>query len=169
MRHRLRLFRRTRRRLWATSLPVALLIAALGIGHASTPRARAEPAQLEEENPAYSETLEIVLPAGDPAEGKRVFSEFLCEACHQVSDDPDFRTMGTLGEGPDLALSSAKPAGYIVTAIIAPSHDIPPDPDTQKRFRNYYGDSVMPSFNETLTVRGLVDLVAYLTSSASTP
>jgi mono/diheme cytochrome c family protein len=123
--------------------------------------------------PAQRQTVvPVTFPAGDPAEGKRVFAERLCTACHRVSDDPDYRTRGALMEGPDLAMSSKKSIGFLATAIITPSHQIAGDAsedDGGERFIDDEGNSLMPSINESLTVAELIDLLAYLTSEADTP
>ena len=145
---------------WASVLLVAL------VGVVLAPLGGSE-AQAQE-----STVVPVTFPAGDPMEGKLVFAERLCTACHRVSDDPDFRTAGELMDGPDLALSSKKSIGFLATAIIAPSHQIPAERATQEQpedlvdFADSEGYSLMPSVNESLTVAELVDLLAYLSSTA---
>lgn len=118
-----------------------------------------------------NEVVNLVLPAGDPEAGKRAFAEHLCFSCHRVSDDPDYNTMPPLAQGPDLASSSHKDPGYLATAIVAPNHSITRDHKNLENadpedFADAEGDSIMPDFNEVLTVRELIDLLSYLRTPA---
>jgi hypothetical protein len=106
------------------------------------------------------------LPDGDPAAGRAAFVELGCNACHQVDGvDMPFTGIGaasvTLG-GPT---TWVKTHGELVTAIINPSHKI------SRRYAPEIvaleGESLM-SFaylNDVLTVRQLIDIVAFLQDS----
>jgi mono/diheme cytochrome c family protein len=104
------------------------------------------------------------LPNGDVARGQATFAELRCNGCHRVA-------------GLDLGQPTASPAvpvilggevphvktdGELVTSIIDPSHQIPKDfpPDLVKRA----GGSRMPDYSDVMTVRQMVDLVAFLQS-----
>ena len=103
------------------------------------------------------------LPDGDAAAGKMAFQELKCHQCHRV-------------QGVDLPAPTVKPPvpvvlggeiphvktdGDLVTSIINPSHRIsaafkPED------VRQPDGTSRMPDLTTTMTVRQLVDVVAFL-------
>ena len=87
--------------------------------------------------PDYAVTT-MALPAGDPEPGRHAFLELGCASCHRVAWD---ETM------PEL----------VATSIIAPSHFVSP------RIEPVEGRlSPMADFSETMTVRQLIDVVAYL-------
>ena len=99
------------------------------------------------------------LPAnGDPDRGRAAFVELECHRCHSVkgADLPapsaPAETMLALGG----RVHEVRTDGYLVTSIIHPSH------------RKRYPASVrpdladMPDYTEAVTVRQLVDLVAFL-------
>ncbi len=102
------------------------------------------------------------LPDGDSVIGQRVFVDNSCHSCHTV--------VGVeLGEpitrGPvDVRLGGqttrVRTYGELVTSIINPSHRLAPLPGAD--ITNEDGTSRMPSFNDTLTVQQLIDLVAFL-------
>jgi hypothetical protein len=104
------------------------------------------------------------LPQGDAAKGRAVFVEMRCHACHEV--------VGTELPKPvaepqvPVRLGGVVPAyrtdGELVTAIINPSHRITRGQD--KRLVTSGGLSRMGDFGEIMTVRELVDLVAFLQS-----
>jgi len=106
------------------------------------------------------------LPTGDVERGKAAFLDLKCYACHTVSG-MDFAVRGkeyaklrsvVLG-GESRTL---KTYGELVTSIVNPSHSLalgyPNELITQG------GQSAMTNFNDTLTVRQLSDLVAFLQS-----
>jgi mono/diheme cytochrome c family protein len=108
---------------------------------------------------------DFVLPQGDAARGREAFLALHCHACHRVQGvrlPPPVATPPvpiTLGEAP-----SAYTDARLVTAIIAPSHAI---------VRPEYGEAVasgglsrMGDFNSVMTVRQLVDIVAFLRKHA---
>ncbi len=104
------------------------------------------------------------LPNGEVARGQAAFVALRCNGCHRVA-------------GLDLGQPSAVPPvpvvlggevphvktdGDLVTSIIDPSHRVPEDlpPDLVKRA----GGSRMPDYSDVMTVRQMVDLVAFLQS-----
>lgn len=104
------------------------------------------------------------LPDGDPAKGRQVVADMKCYQCHRVAggglpvptaDPPVPVVLG--GEVP-----YAKTDGELVTSIINPSHTITPALRTEQVKS---GDlSRMPDFSELMTVRQMIDLVAFLQS-----
>lgn len=104
------------------------------------------------------------LPDGDPAKGRQVVADMKCYVCHRVvggelpvptADPPVPVVLG--GEVP-----YAKTDGELVTAIINPSHKITP---ALRSEQVKSGDmSRMPDFGELMTVRQMIDLVAFLQS-----
>jgi L-cysteine S-thiosulfotransferase len=106
------------------------------------------------------------LPDGDAERGKAAFLELKCYNCHTVS-------------GVDLAVRGKEYAylrsvvlggetrrvrtyGELVTSIINPSHALAPG--YPKELITKGDQSAMTNFNDTLTVRQLTDLVAFLQS-----
>jgi hypothetical protein len=104
------------------------------------------------------------LPQGDAARGRVAFSELQCHACHQVAgvDLP----APTADPVVPVKLGGVVPAyrtdGELVTAIIHPSHRVTRRHD-ESAVRSG-GLSRMGDFTEAMTVRQLVDLVAFLQS-----
>jgi mono/diheme cytochrome c family protein len=97
----------------------------------------------------------VTPPAGDAQRGRAVFIKLRCYACHAVRGggfpDPD-------RPGPDLSGAGARPSGYLVESIMNPNALVVDGPG----YTDTRGLSTMPEYRETLTVGGLIDLVAYL-------
>lgn len=104
----------------------------------------------------------FALPAGDAAEGRKVFVSMECYACHQVSGEQFPRDSKTpRGQGPDMTgMGSHHPAEYFAESIMNPNRVIV-DGDG---YVGADGLSKMPSYADTITVKQLMDLVAYLRS-----
>ena len=102
------------------------------------------------------------LPDGDPELGKQVFLQMQCHACHKIVDmqlpelDIEAPVSVTLG-GPT---TQVKTYGHLVTSVINPSHRLIAGYPEQEVSSD--GESFMPSMNELMTVRQLIDLVAFL-------
>jgi mono/diheme cytochrome c family protein len=104
------------------------------------------------------------LPNGDVERGKAVFAEMRCHTCHRVpgadfpaptADPPVPVVIG--GEVP-----YTRTDGELVTAIINPSHKIAHGLREELVKR---GDaSRMPNYGDLMSVRQMIDLVAYLHS-----
>ena len=106
--------------------------------------------------------LGLRLPEGDLASGKAAFLELGCVRCHSVRGEDDLPAPvdpNKMELGGELYL--VRSYGQLVTAIIHPSHRI--SPQAPKAVRDE-GVSPMESFNETMTVAQLIDLVAFLHS-----
>jgi mono/diheme cytochrome c family protein len=98
-------------------------------------------------------------PAGDPVRGRALFAKYECFSCHEVRGEPFAVPQDADNVGPELAaMGPAHEAEYFVEAIINPNAVI----ERGKGYEAADGSSKMPSFNDTLTVQELLDLVAYL-------
>ena len=111
----------------------------------------------------------LYIPDGNPATGKIVFSNYRCYSCHDVKGEsypaPSAITPTyiSFGQG-DIGSRE-----YLMESIIAPSHRfaIPRPPVGQK-----YSDqnirsgtrSRMRDYSNEMTVREMLDLVAYIES-----
>jgi mono/diheme cytochrome c family protein len=105
-------------------------------------------------------------PAGDPARGRQVFVRLECYGCHEVKGER-FPAPGETGKvGPELAaMGPLHEAEYFAEAIVNPSAVIEPG----KGYEAPDGSSRMPSYNDTVTVQEVADLVAFLRSLRPPP
>jgi mono/diheme cytochrome c family protein len=102
------------------------------------------------------------LPDGDPETGKQLFVALECNSCHRVIN---MELPSPAQEGPVLVnlggpVARVKNYGQLVSSIINPSHKIVRKYPVEEVTRD--GESLMPIYNETLTVQQLIDLVAFL-------
>lgn len=105
---------------------------------------------------------DIYLPEGDAVKGEMYFASLGCVNCHVVigAELPEPAEVGPvrvlLGSQTGRKLSY----GVLVTSIVNPSHRL------SARYRkdevSEGGESLMPSYNDVLTVTQLTDLVAFL-------
>lgn len=119
----------------------------------------------------------MTIPDGDAAAGRHAFEGFLCYTCHRVSGDEfpaptaEPPVPVVLGKGSNLD----RP--YLFESILAPSHrfakprqsEISADPGmpiSKAEYKNIKEGtkSRMGDFREVMTVKELLDLVAYLES-----
>ena len=104
------------------------------------------------------------LPDGDPARGRQVVLDMKCYVCHRVVGGdfpgPSAQPPVPVVLGGDVPYT--KTDGELVTSIINPSHRIAPAARTEQ-VRSGQG-SRMPDYGELMTVRQMVDLVAFLHS-----
>jgi mono/diheme cytochrome c family protein len=109
-----------------------------------------------------SSAVEIVLPPGDAAEGERAFAALQCTACHTIpgSDLPDAEEMGPVSI--QLGGATRRPKSYseLVTSVINPSHKLARNPFNQSIQED--GQSIMPIFNDVMTITQLIDIVTFL-------
>lgn len=104
----------------------------------------------------------FTLPQGDAARGRDVFTKLECFACHEVQGQafPGLRAGSTIG--PELTRMAAHhDAEFFAEAIVNPTAVI-----HEPEWRAADGTSKMPSFNDSITVQELIDLVAFLKSLA---
>jgi len=107
----------------------------------------------------------FTLPAGSAADGRKIFIEAECHKCHDVTGEkfPDIvKDKGDVG--PELSqMVGLHPAEFFFESIVNPNAVIDHDAK-EKGYTGADGKSKMPSYNDTLTMRQLADLTAYLTS-----
>ncbi|WP_107851552.1 c-type cytochrome [Oceanimonas marisflavi] len=103
------------------------------------------------------------LPPGDIVRGEQVFKDMQCLSCHTMDgyERP--------GNTEDLAVAlggkvkSVKTYGELVTSVINPSHKLARGYDLSQ-IQTEAGESVMPVYNDIMTVSEMVDLVTFLES-----
>ncbi|AEY00882.1 cytochrome c family protein [Oceanimonas sp. GK1] len=125
--------------------PIIILLAALGISGCD-PAARG-----------------FSLPPGDVAQGEQVFLNMQCLSCHTMEgyerpDNADELSVALGGK-----VKSIKTYGELVTSVIHPSHKLAKGYD-MSTIQTEGGESVMPLYNDIMTVAELVDLVTFLES-----
>ena len=102
------------------------------------------------------------LPDGDAEVGKALFVELECNSCHTLAglDMPAPVQAGPVSVLLGGPVARVKTYGQLVSSVINPSHRI------VRRYPadevSFDGESLMPTYNETMTVQQLVDLVAFL-------
>lgn len=102
------------------------------------------------------------LPDGDAAAGRETFLALQCHDCHRVDG---VELPAPAEEGPVRVLlggevSRVKTYGELVTSIINPSHKLAEGYPAQAVSRD--GESLMRIYNDVMTIRQLIDLVAFL-------
>ncbi len=102
------------------------------------------------------------LPKGNPEAGRQAFKDLQCLACHAVEKDAEFSTPSMVPPGPVLGVKQGNYAtGWIANSIVSPSHTIALDSNGEVEGTQL---SRMGDFTGRMTVRQLIDLVAYLKS-----
>lgn len=115
-------------------------------------------------SPALTEEREelvtLELPAGDAAAGRAAFLALSCTSCHAVAGEKTFPKPVSANPGPTLGAYQAKlGTKQLGMSIVAPSHDI------TATVREHEDElSPMGDFSEAMTVRQLLDLIAFLRS-----
>jgi hypothetical protein len=136
-----------------------LLITAFAVLLSGCPTLAGAEAKPFEKPGQESQIVLVVMPKGDIHEGRKPFLKLACNACHRVVTDPAIPAP-TEKSGPDLGIREVSISnGYELTSIISPSHIIPFEYRTEDR-----RISTMPDLTEIMTVKQLVDLLAYLRS-----
>ena len=107
----------------------------------------------------------FLVPPGDAAEGRKVFATMECFACHEIKGEKFPDTSKTpRGAGPELTgMGAHHPAEYFAESVMNPNRVVVTGPG----YTGADGLSKMPSYADTMTIRQLVDLVAYLKSLTS--
>lgn len=102
----------------------------------------------------------LSLPEGDAEAGRLVFRELKCFSCHRILGDIEMALPVAGQEGPALGLRQARyKERFIADSVVFPSHAIAPG---SKGRSGPEGFSRMGDFSDSMTVRQLADLVAYL-------
>lgn len=98
---------------------------------------------------------------GDIARGERAFEQLECYRCHTVDQTetsaPTVDHVVPLGG----AVRELRTDGYLVTSIIHPSRRLADQPRGRITVD---GESKMPDYAQSMTVRQLVDITAFLQS-----
>ncbi len=104
----------------------------------------------------------FALPDGDPKAGREAFVKLECYKCHEVKSEHFPRApKGPDTAGPELTgMGGMHPVEYLAESILNPNAVIVMGPG----YTGPDGLSIMPDYSEALTVRDLIDLVAYLKS-----
>ncbi len=104
----------------------------------------------------------LKIPEGDREEGKFVFDDMRCWQCHKIAGE----VFGTIkeeegGVGPDLTgIGGIQTTEYLMESILNPSAVVV----SGEGFAGLDGASKMPEYHDTMTLREMVDIVAYLKS-----
>jgi L-cysteine S-thiosulfotransferase len=107
------------------------------------------------------------LPEGDIQQGQAAFLQMNCHQCHTVagltlpnSDSPSKIAMQLGGE-----VRKVKSYGELVTSIIKPQHIVSPEYLEKLGEAGKQGAaSPMPSYNDTMTVTQMTNIVSFLHS-----
>ncbi|MDE2179275.1 MAG: c-type cytochrome [candidate division NC10 bacterium] len=112
----------------------------------------------------------FTIPAGDHHAGRQIFADFECFKCHEVAGEDFPAPKAEQGDvGPALSgMGAMHPAEYFLETMIDPNASvawrIKHHKDEDKGYLGADGKTKMPSYNDTMTVQQLIDLVAYLKS-----
>jgi mono/diheme cytochrome c family protein len=104
----------------------------------------------------------FLLPDGNAARGRAAFRSLHCASCHRVAADLDLPKPVNETPAPALSFGSSTDNAVIAQSILSPSHTIaygygqgdPEDPQI----------SPMIDLTDEMTVRQMIDIVAYLKS-----
>jgi len=102
-----------------------------------------------------------LLPKGDPAAGQRAFADLRCHACHRVASGHFPEPVAT----PDVPVvigprQASFPQARLIESIVAPSHTVPNHlPTVRSGSLSRMGD-----YTDVMSVRQLIDLVAFVQS-----
>lgn len=116
-----------------------------------------------------TETLTISLPGGDAEAGREAFLALKCSMCHAVPAAPEMPTPTAELAGPPIgpALTGRTP-NDLATSIVAPSHIVGLDvSEAVKASVEFRLLSPMGDFSEAMTVRQLVDILAFIRASGA--
>ncbi len=103
----------------------------------------------------------FTVPPGDPAAGRKVFSDLECFKCHMVKGESFSAATAKQADevGPELTgMGDHHPAEYLAESILYPDKILVEGPG----YIGPDGKSRMPEYLESMTLREWADLVAYL-------
>lgn len=106
------------------------------------------------------------LPQGDVEKGKAAFVVLQCNNCHRVAGVDLAPPVSTVATNVTIGgeVSYIKSYGELVTCVINPSHEFATG--FKKSISADAGSlSPMPEYNNVMTVRQMVDIVAFLRST----
>lgn len=105
----------------------------------------------------------FTIPSGDPAAGRKVFIELECFKCHAVKGENFSGAPAKQADevGPELTgMGDHHPAEYFAESILDPNRILIDGPG----YLGPDGNSKMPEYLDSMTLREWVDLVAYLSN-----
>ena len=109
----------------------------------------------------------FLLPEGEVELGKAAFVELECNSCHSVDGvdlpPPTLIPLPSASVVLGGQVFEIRTDGYLVTSIINPSHKLASGLDKEE-ITTSTGESRMPDYSDIMTVRQLIDLVAFLQS-----
>ncbi len=149
-------------RTWPTLCSAATAVLFVGAGAAcGTPPAGTGASG----TPGVASAVTEALPAGDAKAGRQAFLDLRCTTCHAVPSEADFPLPVGANQGPPIVGGlGTRDVSYLVTAIASPSHEISMNTSEELKARLEGVLSPMGDFSEAMTVRQLVDLLAYVRS-----
>lgn len=112
---------------------------------------------------------QLAFPEGDAEDGWDAFAEMRCYQCHRVDGvaiDVDESVEG--GIGPDLtSIGAIQTPLYLAESILSPNAVIVADPPgatpgSKESYRTEEGGSKMPEYHDTMTLRYLANIVAFM-------
>ena len=105
------------------------------------------------------EGWKFTLPNGNAEKGREVFVKLECYSCHEVKGEKFPGPSGGDKLGSELAsMAGHHPPEFFAESIVNPSAVI----DKGLGYDAPDGSSKMPSFNDSMTVQELIDLVAFI-------
>ena len=155
----------TPRRPIALALAVALVVAAVPVTaqhtHQAPPAAKPTAAAPAHGTP---KNWKFKLPKGDAVKGREVFAKLECYSCHEVRGESFPAPANRQDAGPELShMGVMHPPEFFAESIVNPNAFV------EARYRTPDGSSRMPSFNDSLTVQELIDVVAFLAALKPPP
>ncbi len=109
----------------------------------------------------------FLLPDGEVELGKAAFVELECNSCHSVDGmdlpPPTLIPLPSASVVLGGQVFEIRTDGYLVTSIINPSHKLASGLGKEEIITST-GQSRMPDYSDIMTVRQLIDLVAFLQS-----
>lgn len=114
--------------------------------------------------PERGNTAAFTLPPGDVAHGEELFAHYQCLSCHTMEGYERPEVLDESGVSVELGGKVPRLKKYqeLVISVINPSHRIAQGYDPGEVVRS--GESIMPSYNDVMTVTDLVDLITFLES-----
>ncbi|MGF1727577.1 cytochrome C [Photobacterium nomapromontoriensis] len=112
--------------------------------------------------PERGNTSSFTLPEGNAAHGAELLVKFQCLSCHALEgfERPDVLDESDISIALGGKVTRLKTYQELVMSIINPSHRIAHGYDPQIIVRS--GSSIMPNYNDVMTVTDLIDLVTFL-------
>jgi hypothetical protein len=112
--------------------------------------------------PGRKSTAEFRLPDGDPVRGHQAFVDLRCHSCHEIAGVDLPKPLARIETTVALGGVTVRPRtdGELLEAIVDPAHDLIGAYPAEAVSSG--GRSRMLDLNEVMTVRQLVDVVAFL-------